>query len=158
MPDKNLKKNLLGREVTKTTSRTNNTDGTLTKRKTRVVFDKQGNVLKSKSKSSNYAPKEQVGKLTKYEKVKGSTTTTKKNFKKTAGLNASQPGSGVSSLKDKMRARAAAGTSASSSSSKGKGKGIGKALGRAVGGMALDALKKRLLTTNPSGLSPIFNR
>ena len=137
MPEK-IKKNLLGREVSKTTSKRSNTDGTLTKRKTRVVFDKEGNVLKSKVKSSNYAAKEQAGKSTQYEKVKGSTTTTKKNFKKAPGFNASKPGSGESS--------------------NGKGKGVGKAIGKAVGGMALDALKKRLLTSNPSGLSPIFNR
>ena len=46
--------------------------------KTKVVFDKSGNVIKSKSKSTEYAPQSTNGKLTTY--APGKTTVTKRKF------------------------------------------------------------------------------
>jgi hypothetical protein len=55
-PVSKTKKNILGREVSKSTAKTRNAEGGYTRSKTKVVFDKQGNVVKSKVKSTNYSP------------------------------------------------------------------------------------------------------
>lgn len=87
MPDK-LKKNLLGREVYKSTTKSRNytdkpnTDAGITKSKTRIVYDKSGNIIKTKNTRSTYAKsKDLSGKLTEYKKVKGSKETTKNAVK-----------------------------------------------------------------------------
>jgi hypothetical protein len=72
------KKNLLGRTVVKSNDKTYNTDG-YSRSKSKVVLNKEGDILKTKSKTTKYKP---VGELTgKLQGFKESgTTVTKKKY------------------------------------------------------------------------------
>ena len=79
MPDK-VKKNLLGREVVKSTSTTRNPNGVgFTKSKSKMVFSKDGDALKYKKKVTNYSPSgEPTGKMQSYKPT--NTTVSKRKF------------------------------------------------------------------------------
>jgi hypothetical protein len=73
------KKNLLGRDVSKSTGKTRNADGSYTRSKDKVVFNKKGTLVKYKTKETKYTPSgEPVGKLQAYKPA--GTTVTKKKF------------------------------------------------------------------------------
>jgi hypothetical protein len=74
-----MKKAQFGREVTKTEGRKRNSDGSYNKVKTKMVFNKEGDVIKTKQKSTSYEPTGQmIGNLSVYEP--GKTTVTKQKY------------------------------------------------------------------------------
>ena len=74
MADK-IKKNLLGRTVSKSSYQYNDpTSGNLVKKKSRVVFDKNEDVAKSKVRTTTYKPTTTEGKMTTYKKTGASVT------------------------------------------------------------------------------------
>lgn len=77
MADK-IKKNLLGRTVSKSSYQYNDpTTGNLVKKNSRVVFDKNEDVAKSKVRTTTYKPTSSDGKMTSYKK-EGSSVVRKK--------------------------------------------------------------------------------
>lgn len=69
------------REVSKSTGKTRNADGGYTRSKSKVVFNKKGDLVKSKTKETKYTPSgEPVGRLQAYKPA--GTTVTKKKFNK----------------------------------------------------------------------------
>ena len=79
MAKKVLNKAMFGREVTKTEGRQRNSDGSYNKVKTKMVFNKEGDLVKTKQKSTSYEPTGQmIGNLSVYEP--GKTTVTKQKY------------------------------------------------------------------------------
>jgi hypothetical protein len=97
-----MKKNLLGREVSKSTTKTRNTEGGYTRSKTKVVFDKQGNVIKSKVKSTSYSPSgETSSKMQKYKPT--GTTVTKRKFSDIGKTTSSKQRPGIMPVRGSMK-------------------------------------------------------
>jgi hypothetical protein len=75
---KKLQKAQFGRSVEKSTYKTPSSDGGYAKNKTKVVFNKEGDIVKSKVKTTTYSPTgNEVGKLSE-SKATGTTITKRK--------------------------------------------------------------------------------
>ena len=94
------KKNIFGRTVVKSTDKMNTPDG-YSRSKTKVVLDKKGDVLKTKSKVTKYTPVgESNGKLQSYKS--SGTTVTKKKYSD-GKLKSSNKRSGIFPVKSNKK-------------------------------------------------------
>ncbi len=97
-----MKKNLLGRTVSKSTGVSRDADGGYTRSKDKVVFNKKGGVVKYKSKETKYTPSgEPVGKLQAYKSA--GTTVTKRKFSNTGEMTSSKTRAAIKPVKGSMK-------------------------------------------------------